>query len=122
MPRHFNRDFLKTCPWIRYDLEMEKAFCSFCKRAKDGGLKLYKEPGSKQVKWSSAWVEEGWNTWGRSSELMSKHQDSSSHRHAVIFVNRLKFYRQPIDRSFQRTAAGKPNSASCNYSSSIIPR
>ena len=68
---------------------MEKAFCSFCKRAKDGGLKLYKEPGSKQVKWSSAWVEEGWNTWGRSSELMGKHQDSSSHRKAVIFVNRL---------------------------------
>ena len=87
MPHHFNSvlDF----PWIEYDPAIEKAFCSICKRAKDGSLKLQKEHGAKQVMWSSAWVEEGWSTWGRSRELMGKHQDSSSHRQAVSYVSRI---------------------------------
>ena len=59
VPRHFNLAFVVDFPWIQYDPAIEKAFCSICKIAKDGGLKLQKEHGAKQVIWSSAWVEEG---------------------------------------------------------------
>lgn len=87
--RSFQEHWVKVYPWITYDAEKRKAFCSVCQEAARLGVNLNKQSVRDQ-RAVSAFVEMGFSTWNKALERFKIHEQSDLHRGAVLGLSNIK--------------------------------
>jgi len=78
--RQFLTSWYKTYPWLDYDQESDRAFCSDCKQAVQLGL--LKSSSLTEV----AFVETGFASWNKTGRFML-HQQSDVHNRAAFALS-----------------------------------
>ena len=77
--RQFNSDWFKVYPWLVLCTTKRKAFCSYCRYSSERGLLTEKK--GREVLYS---IHVGFDNWKKAHETFSHHQQSCTHREAVL--------------------------------------
>lgn len=82
--RQFQEKWINTFPWIKFDKQKNRVFCSVCCDAVANNAKLpITAASSRDIESKNAFVTNGFSSWSKALERFRAHEKSEVHRAAV---------------------------------------